>query len=293
MPKDPNSKIKTEQLKRYFDHFPFKAFTVQKFLNIFEVEKNGWGVPKSATVWDSLNYLVKENFFGHHEITDKNGDKRSILSYQTSNQLTILSALKTDSYFAYHTAMQIHGLARPGSKMIYLNTEHTKDRGLPVADNELTQELIDYAFERPQRQNQNLFTYHGKTIMLTNGKKTDRLGIINIANEQQSYACTDIERTLIDIVVRPLYAGGAVNVLKAFKKAKGKITIETLKRYLEQLRYIYPYHQAIGFYLEKAGYPQRDYSQFNQPHQFDFYLEHRMDDSAYHEKWHIYYPEGL
>jgi predicted transcriptional regulator of viral defense system len=229
VPKDPNSKIKIEHLKRYFDHLPFKALTVQKFINIFEVEKNDWGVPKSSTVWDSLNYLVKENIFGHHEIMDKNGDKKSILSYQTNNELTILSALKTDSYFAYNTAMQLHGLARPGYKMIYLNTEHTKDRGLPIDDNEPTQELIDYDFGQPQRQNQNLFAYKNKTIMLTNGKKKDRLGIIHITNEYQSYAYTDLERTLIDIVVRPLYAGGAANVLKAFKKAKEKVTIEILR----------------------------------------------------------------
>lgn len=293
MSKDPNSKIKTAHLKSYFDHSPYKAFSVQKFIDIFQVQKNDWGVQRSLTVWDILNYLIKENVFCYHEILDKHGDKKSILSYQTKDELTILYALKPKSYFAYHTAMQLHGLIRQGYKTIYLNTEHTSDRGLPVADNEPTQELIDYAFRQPQRENRNLFIYKDKTIMLTNGKKTDLLGITSVSNEQQSYSYTDLERTLIDIVVRPLYAGGAAQVLKAFKKAKDKINIEILKSYLEKLHYIYPYHQSIGFYLEKAGYLKRDYSLFQQPHQFNFYLEHNMDDPTYYEKWHIYYPEDL
>jgi len=291
VPKD--LKIKTEQLKRYFDQLSVKSFTVQKFIKIFEVEWKAWGIEKTTSSVDILNYVVREKIFAYHQILDRYGDDKSILSYNAQNDLTIISGLKPEGYFTYQTAMQIHGWAKKSSKMIYLNIEHTKDKGLPIDDNELSQETIDYAFGQPQRQNQNLFIYKNKTIMVTNGKKTDRLGVVTIADQQQYYAYTDMERTLIDIVVRPVYAGNVRNILKAFKKAKGSINIETLKAYLDRLNYIYPYHQAIGFYLEKAGYPMRDQYHFIQPHQFDFYLTHDMDYPIYNEKWHIYHPEEI
>ena len=61
---------------------------------------------------------------------------------------------------------------------------------------------------------------------------------------------TNLERTLIDAAVRPVYAGGVFEVRKAYQLAKEKVSVNRLAALLQKLNYIYPYHQAIGFYLE-------------------------------------------
>jgi len=57
---------------------------------------------------------------------------------------------------------------------------------------------------------------------------------------------TDLERTLIDIVVRPAYAGGVHQVLTAFVRSRPKVSLERIAKLLRRLDYIYPYQQAIS-----------------------------------------------
>jgi hypothetical protein len=63
---------------------------------------------------------------------------------------------------------------------------------------------------------------------------------------------------------------------------------------LEELRYVYPYHQALGFYLQNAGHhpstlePLRDLGL-----NFDFYLEHGMTNPRFNSRWRVHYPEDI
>ncbi|MBK8734668.1 MAG: hypothetical protein IPL98_01825 [Saprospiraceae bacterium] len=43
---------------------------------------------------------------------------------------------------------------------------------------------------------------------MTNRKFTNKLGVIKRQNNNQCFDFTDLERTLIDVAVRPVYAGG-------------------------------------------------------------------------------------
>jgi hypothetical protein len=63
---------------------------------------------------------------------------------------------------------------------------------------------------------------------------------------------------------------------------------------LKKLGHLYPYHQAIGFHLERAGYsgPALDLLR-GMGFDFDFYLTHRMEDRDYSKQWRLYYPRGL
>ncbi len=93
---------------------------------------------------------------------------------------------------------------------------------------------------------------------------------------------TNLERTLIDATVRPVYAGGVFEVRKAYELAKEKVSVNRLAALLQKLDYIYPYHQAIGFYLERAGYKVGLVSLLRRfPMEFDFYLAHDMGQTEY------------
>jgi hypothetical protein len=105
---------------------------------------------------------------------------------------------------------------------------------------------------------------------------------------------TDLERTLIDIAVRPVYGGGVYEILAAYRAAADKIEIRRIVAYLEALEYKYPYHQAIGFYLERAGAPAANTAPLRELGlDFDFYLVHGLKAPVLDSSWGIYVPDGL
>jgi hypothetical protein len=63
---------------------------------------------------------------------------------------------------------------------------------------------------------------------------------------------------------------------------------------LQKLSYTYPYHQAIGFYLERAGYNPAQLDLLRRfPMEFDFYLTHQTKEKEYVKEWRLYVPKGF
>ena len=105
---------------------------------------------------------------------------------------------------------------------------------------------------------------------------------------------TKLERTLIDLTVRPVYGGGVGSVLEAFERAKDKVSVGTLVATLRELQYVYPYHQAIGFYMERAGYPERALERLVEfGLHFDFYLAHGLKETELDNRWRLHIPKGF
>ena len=131
--------------------------------------------------------------------------------------------------------------------------------------------------------------------MVINGKHTGRLGVEDLIGPPgEKLACTNLERTLIDIVVRPSYAGGATQVARAYRNAMHRVSVTRLCAILNELAYAYPYHQAIGFLMQHVGYPPHAHELLRAiPSEFDFYLEHDLRDQAYNSYWKIYFPRDL
>ena len=105
---------------------------------------------------------------------------------------------------------------------------------------------------------------------------------------------TSLERTLIDITARPEYGGGVLEILNAYKEARGKVSVSRLLATLKKFEYAYPYHQAIGFLMEKAGYEEsllKRLEKLEQHH--DFYLDYQIKERAYSNRWRLYYPKYL
>ena len=104
----------------------------------------------------------------------------------------------------------------------------------------------------------------------------------------------DKKRTLIDIAVRPAYAGGVHKVLDAYRAAQEKVSVNHLAATLRQLAYLYPYHQAIGFLMQRAGYEAGRLAPLRRPEMnVDFYLMHGMRAKEYDRTWRLFFPKGL
>jgi hypothetical protein len=139
------------------------------------------------------------------------------------------------------------------------------------------------------------YKYEENTITVLSGKHTGRNGVVSAtAPSGHKVDVTSLERTLIDITVRPGYAGDVPAVLEAFRLAKNQISVSKLTALLRRLDYTYPYHQSIGFYLKRAGYPESDQLLAKrEPIEFDFYLSHNLKDPDFDPEWRVFFPRSL
>jgi hypothetical protein len=163
------------------------------------------------------------------------------------------------------------------------------------SSNELTQAAIDRTFKNAARQSNYVWAWENFRYMILNGKQTGDFGVIDMeidAGEQ--LRVTNLERTLIDIVVRPGYSGGASHIVKAYRRARKVVSTEKILRTLQQLDYTYPYHQAIGFAMERAGFENQKLDPLrDEGIDYDFYLDYGIKDKEYDDAWRLIFPKGL
>ena len=115
-----------------------------------------------------------------------------------------------------------------------------------------------------------------------------------LSAEPAKIRVTNLERTLIDIALRPYYSGGVEKVLDAYKLALGSVNVTQLAEYLTQLNYVYPFHQAIGWYMEKAGYSDKQLKPFRSQSKLRlFYLTHKMQNPILDTAWKIFVPSHI
>jgi hypothetical protein len=167
-----------------------------------------------------------------------------------------------------------------------------KEQSAKDSSSELSQAGINRAFSAKQRTFGFHFHHGQTTITLLNGKHSGRLGVMAITGSRgESLEVTDLERTLIDIAVRPAYAGGVRHVLTAYLLSRPRVSINRIATLLRRLDHVYPYRQAIGFYLASAGHTSTDLDVLRKPKlKFDFFLAHGMKHTRFDERWRIHFP---
>jgi len=277
------------EIKNVFEESGAKAFSETFLKTVFQKNREHWNISVSMRAKHFLDFLIKEKIFTEYEFRDQNGKRKLIFSFLGADEYTLIMGLHPNGYFSHYSSMSIHQLTLQMPKSYYLNIEHTKD----ILSQSLTQDAIDSAFSQPQRKGNNYFTFKTKKIFVINGKKTNRLGVVTRNSNTESYAYTDLERTLIDIAIRPAYSGGVFEVLAAYQTAKKQVDPKKLESYLTQLNFIYPYHQVIGFYLEKAGYGTKVLKLFEKETPFKFYLTYHIRSKEFSAKWNLFYPKGI
>ena len=188
--------------------------------------------------------------------------------------------------------MQHHDLTEQIPKTIYFNIEQRLTGG----GTEPSQAAMDRAFKGKCRVSNNSFNVADRTIRILNGRNTGELGVIPMANNTPvEKRITNLERTLIDITVRPIYSGGVFQVAEAFAVAASAVSIKVLTSYLRRLNFTYPYHQSIGYYMQRSE--KYSHSQLDAIRDFglayDFYLDYGMKRTKYVDEWRLHVPHGF
>ena len=290
--KQPRFQIAKKDIISLFEEYGKNIFSYNDISKILDENRRFWRLAVNLTANAFVGLLIDHTKLQRQEI---NFPREKILRF-TWGEISAFSLalnLKKDSYFTHYTALFWHNLTDQVPKTIYVNYEQSKKN---VKDAELPQDRIDRAFSNRPRISSNIAAFGDYKICLLNGKFTNRTGVTEIVSpENDNITVTDIERTLIDIVVRPSYSGGIHEVLNAYKKAARRVSINKLSAMLRKLNYIYPYHQAIGFYLQRAGVYReaqiRLLKKFD--FEFDFYITHQMKETEYSKEWRLYYPKGF
>jgi len=259
----------------------------------FFLHKEEWKLPQKTSVHDFLQFLLKKKMVKELIVKSSKGSVTRYLFGEVINPPADLVALSLfpGSYLSHFSAVHYHGLTDEIIKTIYVNKEQSQRRPIITRENKLLpQENIDFAFSRPMRQTNNFYEYDGRHICVLNGSYTNNLGVF----KKGMFAIANLERTLIDIAVRPEYCGGVFEVMKVYEKAKGQVSANKIKAYLATMNYIYPYHQVIGFYLERAGYRDSAVKAMESiPINNRFYLTYEMQNPEFSSRWQLYYPKNI
>ncbi len=284
--------IAKPDILKLFDASSQKIFELSDIREILAENRGYWRLAMNMSCSRFIDYLIKnaklrKEIFGF--------SYRSIVRYTWGEVpfYELLLALKPKSYFTHYTAIYFHELTEQIPKTIYVNVEQEPK---PRSKSELVQDRIDFAFKRATRISKNATKKGDYTIRLLNGMHTGNAGVIeSVGHAGEKIQLADVERTLIDIAVRPEYSGGPYEVLKAYRLAKDKVSINRLSALLKQINYVYPYHQIIGFYLDKAGVYKNSQIELLRKTEikYKFYLMHKMIDLDYSKKWRLYFPKGF
>ena len=112
---------------------------------------------------------------------------------------------------------------------------------------------------------------------MLNGKNSNRLEVeLGKTPSGEQVAVTSLERTLVDITVRPAYAGGISNVLVSFARARPRASAKKILHILKTLD-----SKADQDLVRELGT------------QFNFYLGHGIKEPQFDEEFKVHFPEAL
>jgi predicted transcriptional regulator of viral defense system len=276
-----------------FDGSARKVYSEAELTGVLNEQRSYWRLAGRTTVREFISFLEKQGKLKEYTFHAANYGRTIVrYSWGDASIYELAQSLQARGYLSHATAVALHGLTNLIPKTLYLNVEQSPKR---APSGSLTQRGIDQAFSRKQRQSNMTYDHDGWSITIINGKNTGALGVEElIGPSEERLRATNLERTLIDIVVRPSYGGGIFQVLDAYRAAKDRVSTNRLIATLKKLDYVYPYHQAVGFIMERAGYGETRCALLRQLGlEHNFYLAHGIEQPEYSSEWRLFYPKGI
>lgn len=285
--------VARNDIAAFFDSLGPAVFKKRDIELIFRAKRDDWKLAGSTKAREFIDLLLEHTALKQVKVAFPDNPK----AVYTWGEITVFEVgleLVPRAYLSHYTALYLHGLTDQIPKHIYINHEQSPKDNSSIPP--LTQPDVDAAFAKPQPYSSNQARFGDYTFVVLNGKYTNRLGVV----EQRHFIAgnvqlTNLERTLIDLVVRADYVGGVYEVVEAYRRAAPTVSINRLVSLLTKLDYRYPYHQAIGFYIERAGNYRPAQIQLlkKMAMNLDFYLTYDMGATDYSAEWRLHYPKGF
>lgn len=290
------NKLWLERLWGLLSEMERGSFSRNDIAEIIQANEKELNIPRSITISRVLRHLVGEGRLSEVKLLREGrrttqGSMTRFVTDQAS-PLGLGLSLRANSYLSHSTAVFVQGLTEQVPKTIYVNKEQSPK---PHGKGRLTQPAIDRAFSNAPRKSKYVFVTEENRFVLLSGKNTRRLGVEEVRETSGKLIdVTNVERTLIDIVVRSVYSGGIPEIMNVYRNAKGKVSIKRLLGILRELDYTYPYHQSIGFIMERAGFAEEELRLLESLGiKWKFYLDYKLVDPAFDERWKLFHPKGL
>ncbi len=275
------------EIDHFFEKSGLRVFTKQEITNILESKSAEWDLPIKYN-----SKVFRQDLTDFLEFKRLLIDRFEVFSYKKPEYLDIFQKLKRFSFFSHYTALRLHDLTEQTPYHVYVSTarENTKSA------EEISQHEIDAAFSKEKRKASEPISFDKYKIFIRTivcGNQDVETKQINSEEYSFFINITNLEKTLIDAVIKPEDCGGPAEVLKAFIRSKEKVSVIKIKSIIKRLGYKYPYHQLIGFYMERAEFDEKKIKIIEEiPIHNDFYLIHGKNE-MYSSRWRLHYPNAL
>jgi len=284
-----------DEVDLYFAKSEARVFSEHELKELRGKNKKEWRVGDSVRD-DAFFAILKNAGLTRIVLSSKKYPPITRFAMPDASQFQVALSLKRGSYISHGSAAYLHGLST-ALPAIFANREQTAKE----SSTGLVQQSIDRAFTGKPRASNLRYRQRGSgqklEYVLLSGKNTANLGVMWLNHPMAGRVpATNVARTLVDITVRPQYCEGPLKILRAFAIARtnGLVRAKELLEVLNNLEHTYPYHQAIGFLMEKAGFPTTETEILKDLGlNFDFYLAHNMARPSYDKKWKVFYPSNF
>jgi predicted transcriptional regulator of viral defense system len=299
MPKPPPPWL--ERAARVLDEDGQRAYSTAELHRVLVDNHAKMQLPESYGPREVAKALLSSGLLRLEEISPLSRPKgndgseyRVIERYilKDASAIHVALSLRPNSFLSHASAAQHLGLALASPERVYVNKEQSPK---PEHAGSLSQEAIDRAFSNAPRTSNLIYGFKKTEIVLLAGKNTKNHGVASSSGKLgKKIPVTSLERTLVDMTVRPAYSGGVQVVLDAFLAARKMVSVPKIIAALKALDYTYPYHQAVGFYLQRSGLSAVDLASLKKLQvDFNFYLANQLSEPKLDRNWRVYYPADL
>ncbi len=201
-------------------------------------------------------------------------------------------------YFCNLSAIYHHALTNQVPSTVYWCQETAAPKK-GRSEQQVTDARMRAAFVKPNKRTSFVLSHNDSDIVIVERTRGTDHGVLPVRSKHSPCPAgsrvATLERALIDAVVSPQYNGGITSLCDYFRMAKKKLKTKRLLEIYRKLEFVYPYAQAIGFFMAHSGMPEQAESiRRVYPPRQRFYVDHGAKTFwVYDEHWMICYPKGL